>query len=444
MTRIRCSMIVGAIATAFFATSASAFEFHGYFRDGPGFNSKGGGQVCFQLPGAEFKARLGNECNHYYEFSLSEQVYKDQSGVEAKVEWMPAYGVDTTNPTGAGAGVPYGFGTGNVYTQQIWGGIKLPNVGTIWAGQRYYRRHNVEGLDWFYWNPYQGDVATGIEDIDLGFGKLALSLGRVEAIGSFATPANVVAGTYMVPEVRLYGIPLVPNGTLELGVDLGIAFDQDVAGVKALGANRQGVSPWFTVEYFQDKLLGGFNKLTFQYAQGAEASMNSGVISGATSDPKQWRIVEQLVFLLGQEISGQLALVYQDQTNLLNGAQVVGAPTVGTGAQIFTAELRPSYHFSDYFKLQLDGFYQMLKVKDAVAGFGDNASLFKLTVAPTIVTGRGFFARPEFRIFATYGVWNDAAVALAGASGLKTGIAQGAFGTDKNGLSFGVQMECWF
>jgi maltoporin len=434
MRWMRYAVIASALAAALVATSASAFEFHGYFRDGPGWNSKGGGQVCFQLPGSEFKARLGNECNHYYEFSLSEQIYKDDTGVQAKVEWMPAYGIDTTNPSGA-PGTGFGFGTGNVYTQQIWGGIKLPQLtgATVWAGQRYYRRHNVEGLDWFYWNPYQGDVAAGIEDVDLGFGKLALTIGRAEAVGSVLAPANVVNATYMVPEARIYAIPLIPNGTLELGVDLGIAYEH----ANGLASGHTGASPWFTAEYFQDKFLGGFNKLTFQYAQGAEAAMNSGVLSGATSDPKQWRVVEQLVFLVNNEISGQIALIYQDQSHLLNGAPTTGA--TNTGARIFSAEVRPSYHFTDYFKLQLDALYQTLSVKDAVAGL-DAANMLKLTVAPTLVTGRGFFARPEFRVFATYGVWNDAAVTLAGASG----IANGAFGADKHGISFGAQMEAWF
>lgn len=442
MTKTRFAQIVGALAAALVSTSASAFEFHGYFRDGTGWNGKGGGQVCFQLPGSEFKARLGNECNHYYELVLDDVIYKDDSGVVAKVEYMPAYGVDTTNPTGRGSGAS-GFGTGSLYTQQIWGAIKFPQLrgAQFWAGQRYYRRHNVEALDWFYWNPYQQNAAAGVEDVDLGFGKLAVTIGRVENPGNVATPADVVHGTYMVPEVRVYGIPLVPNGTLELGVDLGVAYDQTINGTKVLGPNRADVSPWFTVGYLQDKLLGGFNNLTFQYAQGSEAMMNSGILSGATSDPKQWRVIEQLVFLIGSRWSGQASLVYQDQKNLLNGAQVV-VPTVGTGARIFSAELRPSYHVNDYFKIQLDAHYQALKVKDALAGFNETAQMLKLTLAPTVVTGHGFFARPELRLFATYGVWNDGAAALA--SGLGTQIASNAFGADKHGVSFGAQMEGWW
>jgi len=426
------------IAAAVSATSASAFEFHGYIRDPVAFNSKGGGQVCFKLPGSEFKARLGNECEHYWELVFDETVYKDQSGLEAKVEFMPAYGLDTTNPTGFGAATTSGFGTGTVFTQQAWGAIKLPALGgaSVWAGQRFYRRHNVDSDDWFYWNPYQGDAAAGIEDVDLGFGKLAVSLGRVESIGTLAARANVVTGTYMVPEARVYGIPVNLNGQLEVGIDLGVAWDQG----SSLGSNRTRLSPWFTIEHFQDKFLGGFNKLTFQYASGATSVMNNGVLSGASSDPKQWRIVEQVVYLIANQVSGQANVIYQDQSNLLNNGPITGT-SPGSGARIFTVEVRPSYHFNDWFKLQLDAFFQTLSLKDAPT-ITSAANLFKLTVAPTLVTGRGYLARPEIRFFVTYGVWNNSAVALA--SALNTPIASNAFGGDKSGASFGVQVEAWW
>jgi len=424
--KTRHAMLASAIATLLVATSASAFDFHGYFRDGVGFNSKGGSQVCFALPGSEFKSRLGNECEHYMELSLSDVIYKDAAtGIEVRAEFMPAVALSFT-----------GSQNDTYFNQQAWGGIKIPSLAggaTIWAGQRYFRRHNVESDDWFYWNPYQNVGAAGIEDIDIGFGKLAFTLGRTDSSSGAAT----VTGSYIRPEARVYGIPVNPNGSLELGVDLDIAFDQS----SALGAGRTGLSPWFTVEHFQDKFLGGFNKLTFQYASGAAAIMTSRSLVGASSDPKQWRIIEQLAFFPIPEVSGQFIVIYQDQDNLLNGEAAQGS-----GAQIFTGEVRPSYHFTDWFKLQGDLMYQSLSVKNSTASA---ASLVKVTLAPTFAAGRGFFARPEFRVFATYAAWNDSAVALSTALNTSTTspgptIASGAFGTDKNGLTFGVQMEAWF
>jgi maltoporin len=418
-----------AVAAMVSTTPADAFEFHGYFRDPLAFNAKGGGQVCFQMPGSEFKARLGNECDHYWELSFGETVYRDATGLEAKVEFMPSYGLLTTQPTGRAG---YGYGTGNVFTQQMWGSLKVPQLGgaSFWVGQRYYRRHNVESDDWFYWNPYQGDVAAGVEDVDVRIGKLAVAVGRGERIGTQAEPANVLTGTYLLPEVRLYDIPVNRNGTLEIGVNGAVAIDQG----SALGPDRRSASPWITVEHAQQKVLGGFNRVTFQFANGAVATMSAAPLSGATAGPRQWRVIEQLVFSPVPWLSGQLFLNYQDQTNLVGGQE---AP--GSGARIFTSELRPAYHFTDWFKLQADVFFQALDVKGSSAAA---AKLWKVTIAPTLVAGRGFLARPELRLFATWGFWNESAAALGDALG--TPIASAAFGTDRNGLVLGAHIEAWW
>jgi maltoporin len=418
-----------AVATVVSATTASAFEFHGYFRDPLGFNSKGGGQVCFQLPGAEFKARLGNECDHYWELVFDQTVYKDATGLEAKVEFMPAYGLLATQPTGKPG---YGYGTGSVFTAQAWASIAVPGLrgSTFWAGQRYYRRHNVESDDWFYWNPFQGYSAVGVEEIDVVIGKLAVVFGRGESIGTQANPADVLAGTYLTPEIRIYEIPTNTNGTLEVGLNGAVAISHG----GALGPDRRSVSPWVTVEHEQQKLLGGFNRLSFQYANGAAATMQATPLSGATSGPRQWRVIEQLMFFPIQEVSGQLVLVYQDQTNLLGGQ---AAP--GSGARIYTAQIRPAYHFTDWFKLQTDLFLQVLDEKGSSAG---TPQLAKVTVAPTLVAGRGFLARPEIRLFATWGFWNAAAAALGDRLG--TPIASGVFGSDRSGLVVGAHVEAWW
>ena len=67
------------------------------------------------------------------------------------------------------------------------GGLVLGTVGV--AVDRL--RRNVESDDWFYWNPYQGDVAVGVEEVRAGIGKLAFAIGRGEVTGTQAAPADV-------------------------------------------------------------------------------------------------------------------------------------------------------------------------------------------------------------------------------------------------------------
>jgi maltoporin len=425
-------------ATALAASSASAFEFHGYFRDSEAYNSKGGSQVCFQLPGSDFKARLGNECDRYLEFSFSE-TGKAASNTEWKLEFMPASYLPSTD----------GTASADLFVQQMWLGLKFNDYGgaQLWAGRRYWKRHDVHSLDFFYWNPAQGNAGVGVEDINLGFGKLAVSSFRIDANGGTTSAGkDLTKGTYAVPDIRIYDIPVNPNGTLEVGVDLAIAQDQAVFAttaatspkVHALGDKRQGTSPLFTIQHNQDKLFGGSNTLVFQYGSGAfakEAGDGPGqLLAGGTSDDKQWRVIEHLVVNPTPQISGALVLMYQDKSTA--GTIDSTGKKVATGAQIFTAEVRPAYQFNDFFKFAVDAFYQTLTVKDAPAGAG-TPTLMKLTAAPTFVLGRGYYARPELRFFVTYASWNDAA-AKAGT------IANGAFGTAKDGTTFGASVETWF
>ena len=426
-------MQIGASAIAFVSAvlafivpaSASALEYKPYFRGGVGFNSRGGGQACFALPYADFKARLGNECDQYAELELSEIIYKDDTGLEFKYVFMPAFGIVTTAPGLS----PSGYGSGDLFVQQNWANVILPQLGgaSVWAGLRYFRRHDVHSYDWFYWNPNQGNAGAGIEDIHLGFGSLAFTLTRIDG------GPNAALGAYIMPEARWYSVPVNLDGTLEVGFDVAIAHDQPVTvgdppvTARALGDNRLAVSPWITVEHVQKELLGGANKVAVQFGMGSMADMNGRAIVGASSHVSQWRILDQFYAQPIPEVSGALVFIYQNKS-----------ADAGAGASILTLEARPAYHINDYFKIALDLSYQTVWLKHSDASF---ANLLKITLAPTLVAGRGYFARPEIRAFVTYAHWNDSATMLAIAR--KQPMASGAFGQDTNGLTFGVHMEGW-
>jgi maltoporin len=429
MTIHRLLRYAAATAVALLALSTQAVEMNGYFRDTAGFNSKGGSMSCFKMPGTDFKSRLGNECERYLEMDFSQTGKVNDA--EWRVEFMPAsaQGFDST-------------GNGNnLFLQQMWLGLKVPDFGgaTVWAGRRYWKRHDVHSIDWFYWNPAQGNPALGVEDISVGGGaKLALTVFTMANAGANTAAGNLTTGMYITPEIRAYSVPVNPDGTLEAGIDLALAHDQN----KALGQNRADASPLFTLQHNQDKLFGGSNTLAFQYGSGAwynptgdgPGQLNGGngfalASVGSTKDT-QWRIIEHLVVNPTPELSGALVLVYQDLS-----------AENSTGAKLFTAEVRPEYQFNDYFRLIGDAFYQTMTVKNAPSGFG-TPTLFKLTVAPTLVLGRGYWARPQIRLFVTYASWNDATQQLGTLLG--SPVANGAFGTSKSGTNIGVNVETWF
>ncbi|MEX0634289.1 carbohydrate porin [Serratia ureilytica] len=55
---------------------------------------------------------------------------------------------------------------------------------TLWAGKRFYQRHDVHMIDFYYWDI--SGPGAGLENIDLGFGKLSAAVTRnSESGGSY-------------------------------------------------------------------------------------------------------------------------------------------------------------------------------------------------------------------------------------------------------------------
>src|SRR5687767_865074 len=88
MNRIRSCFTLAAVAaaTAALCTPAQAVDWGGYFRAGPGATKKDTARACYGLAGPGLKYRLGNECDFYGEFLLS-QGFKSE-GVEYKANLM--------------------------------------------------------------------------------------------------------------------------------------------------------------------------------------------------------------------------------------------------------------------------------------------------------------------------------------------------------------------
>ena len=77
-----------AFAMALSTPQVQAVEFTGYVRSGIGGADTGGTQQCFQLPGAQSKYRLGNECEQYIELDLRHDLATLDDGSVLSVEGM--------------------------------------------------------------------------------------------------------------------------------------------------------------------------------------------------------------------------------------------------------------------------------------------------------------------------------------------------------------------
>ena len=70
-TTIKLGLVASCLGLPF---GAQALEFAGYLRSGAGTSTGSGPQQCFQLPGAQSKYRLGNECEQYAELELRQDL----------------------------------------------------------------------------------------------------------------------------------------------------------------------------------------------------------------------------------------------------------------------------------------------------------------------------------------------------------------------------------
>ncbi|MGC6746121.1 carbohydrate porin [Escherichia coli] len=138
---------------------------------------------------------------------------------------------------------------------------------TIWAGKRFYQRHDVHMIDFYYWD-ISGHGA-GLENIDVGFGKTLSGSNPLlwKLVVLPLSPATIFMTIPTKPrttffDVRLAQMEINPGGTLELGVDYGRANLRDNYRLVD-GASKDG---WlFTAEHTQS-VLKGFNKFVVQYA----------------------------------------------------------------------------------------------------------------------------------------------------------------------------------
>jgi maltoporin len=377
-----------AAAAAAATTPAVAVDWGGYFRAGPGASKKDSSRSCYGLSGPGLKYRLGNECDIYGEFLLSQGFSKD--GVEYKAALMTNLYNPQTDTGDAKVGINQMYVEGK--------GYDIAPDTTFWIGKRFYGRADVHIVDTFYTN--LSGVGAGA-DIPMGAGKLGLAY--------FKTDQNSKDSGNRV-NIDYSGIPVNQDGTLRV---LGTLTDGNFTG----GKSGFGL----TLQHVQDKFLGGANTIWLQYAQGsAGLDGNFGSLI-AGSDVKSVRLVESFHWQNGP-LGGQAQAMVQ--TDRAGGIKTNSASIGG----------RVSYAITHNFKLLAELGYSQKKPDG-----GDTQKLTKFTFAPTLTTGQGFWNRPELRLYVTTAKWNAAANAAAGPGGL-TGAGDGR----TRGTSYGAQVEMWF
>ncbi|URI06810.1 carbohydrate porin [Aquincola tertiaricarbonis] len=394
--------------------SAQGLEYKGYVRTGTGGSTEGGKQVCFGLPGAGAKYRLGNECETYAEsqfimpFGKSDGTWAKYNLMLALVENNAASDYESSK------GDKFDLASRQNYFEA--GGFFGPGAlqkASIWIGKRYYNRHDVHINDYYYWN--NSGLGGGIEDIAVGSAKMAFSY---HSKGDDTLVTDTVNGLNTSRfSARLYDLPVNPGGTLEFEA---VAMKGTSAGNSSRG---EGSGFLLFAEHKQTGIMGGFNKLALVLGKDAGAGDSSvNNYRDATDDIKgsSWRVVDQLYIAPSGSPWSAMATAGYSHVKLDNQPKT----------SWFTAGVRPQYQINNYFSIATELGYDRVKTDGK-----DTAHLTKLTVAPQVALAPGFWSRPVFRTFVTYAKWNDAA------NGAGT---NGVFGSKTNGLTYGIQVEAWW
>lgn len=397
----------------------STFEFHGYFRSGYGGNNRGGQQVAFQAPGAGAKYRLGNEAETYGEFMLvNNWLNPERRGDKAWFRTEAMIEANTTNSASyANFAVPNGNDQFRLREAFVRSGnlFKRQPEAKFWAGKRYYRRQHIEIND-FYPLDMSG-YGGGVEDVNVGFGKLAL--GYLAGARPDVVTEN---GNYSKSniDVRLY----------DLKGPAGIWAGWFNVATSDGGTTSSGtVIPSSTgyaagVRYQRLNWRGGFQTIGVQYGTGAASNFSATVDDPNPFIDRSARllITSSLLFQPNDTFAIMPIAIFQRSKD--------GNPEHGWDRWI-SLGARPQVFFTKFLSLAVEG-----GVDHTRSGNGQYEGwLRKVTIAPQIGAGRLFFSRPVLRAFATYANWSD---------GLRGFVGGTPFRHRREGLTYGVQLETWW
>jgi len=382
---------------------------NGYFRIGTGLSDNDAAQEVFKAPGASSKYRLGNENDTYIELGGYNTIRQNGEGAYLRTEIMGIF-TGAQNEEITFDEVSQLYAEAGDFTTAL-GNPKL------WIGKRYYDRYDIHINDYFYLNTLQGFTGGGIRDVDFGFGKLALAVGRQKA-------DNDIYQTRF--DARLSDIAIGDQSSVTLW------GGYDSSGSKSA---IKGLSGYSTGVMLKDEdLLGSINTFMVQYGKGLGRHAGTGGIDAAAGnvtnsadannfeDAETFRIVNSNLIEPSDDWALMTALVYETKNSKSYD---------GTDQEWLSLGMRPMWFVNKNFRVPLEIGYDY--VKDNTSD--TDGSLFKTTLAAEFALERGFWERPVLRAFITHASWSNEFKGQVG------GIT---YANDTSGWTAGIQAEMWW
>jgi len=413
--------------------------------------------AAFMLPGAVTKFRFGNEAENYGELEADAVVW-DKDGARFKVHTMAQFfnpyaaGQNAESVGAASADRDFDMSQYWVEGKGILGDSAAFRDAGLWIGKRYYNRHHIEITDFYTWTN-QG-IGAGIENIDLGFGKLHYAYIQTDNTSNLNTGPvmQTIAGQNVVGThaFRLSDLNTNPGGALSVGLEFARArpYSSVSLGASAPTANPatgsgvanagNGVSIY--LEHVQSRVLGGDNTFSVGYGTGASSTLNQNPDPSLATGDRTLRVADALTIAVATSFAMQAVGTCQTSRD------AAGSRTVWT-----SLGARPMWFVTKHFSVVLDAGLDRVKYaadyatgSTVSAAAGDTGQLLKATLGAVWRPEPKFLSVPQLRLFVTNAGWNQVAnQAGLNAAGAQT-IANGTFAGRTSGTSYGVQAELWW
>ncbi len=433
-------------------------EFHGYTRMGVGRSSNGGEQGSFYLPGAIGSPsngpgyRLGNEEDNYTEIAMDVKAY-EKNGTAFKLHFRPTFKEfysERDASANAGGNVDGANGANpnqRIYLREAWGeatGVlgngEAFKDATIWGGRRFYQRHDVHQVDYFFWNN-SGDGA-GIENINLGFAKfhyayIQQDFGNVTWNNS-PHPYSAASGKLLQTDhdFRLTDIISNPGGNLSLGLQI----MKTANNVNATGNDAGG---WrVDVMHKQGGILGGDNMVDVNYSVGAPIWGWYNEDTNKKDAPKRLEVLDSFFIQPTKDFGMATFALYRNLDVITN----VNGKDANGNMKAYQLGVRPQYAFTDHFSIAAEIAYEQTVQHNwwgpsaAQVGLTTKKSVTKETISFQWSPQRSWWSRPQLRLFITNAQWDT-----TGAQPWNGAYTPANFdASKKSGFTYGVQCEAWW
>ena len=257
---------------------------------------------------------------------------------------------------------------------------------------------------------------AGVEDLNVGIGKLALSYlagARPDIVteNGQLTKNNIDARLY-----NLKGPAGLWGGWFDFATSKGgktpTGTSIPTMDGYALGLRHQRLE-WH----------GGYHSFSIQYGTGAASKFSASIDDPTPYSNSSARLLvtEQVLYQPNDKFAIMPIFVYQRSRD--------GNPQHDWN-QWLSFGARPEVFFNKYISLAFEGGFDHTHSVGQYDGW-----LRKVTIAPQIGAGSKFFSRPVLRTFLTYANWSD---------GLRGYVGGAPYRNRTNGLTYGVQAETWW